>query len=183
MARVFPDGDYESWTQCRTLLAHAKIVLRSINDTDDEDRLNAATLWFKCGWFLALRGAYKEAEAMNQRALEARENVLGLEHPDTLGSVNNLGSVLSSQGGHEEAEAMHRQVLETREKALGREHPYTLGGVDNLGNVLSRQGKYEEAKVMYRRALEARVKVLGHEHPDTLANVIQLALVLFGQEN
>ena len=81
MARVFPDGNYESWTQCRSLLAHAKSVLKSIYDVDDKDRLNTATLSSNCGWFLDLQGAYEEAEAMHRRALEAREKVLGREHP------------------------------------------------------------------------------------------------------
>ncbi|KAJ5262212.1 hypothetical protein N7524_007517 [Penicillium chrysogenum] len=44
MARVFPGGEYESWSQCRSFLAHANSVLQSICDVDDEDRLNAATL-------------------------------------------------------------------------------------------------------------------------------------------
>jgi hypothetical protein len=68
-ARVFPDGDYESWTQCRSLLAHAGSVLKSIYDVDDEDWLNAATLSSNYGWFLDLQGAYEEAEAMHRRAL------------------------------------------------------------------------------------------------------------------
>lgn len=38
MVRAFPDGNYENWTQCRTLLAHAKSVLNSICDVDDENR-------------------------------------------------------------------------------------------------------------------------------------------------
>lgn len=49
MARVFPDGNYEHWTQCRTQFAHAKSVLTSINEADDDDRLNAATLSTNCG--------------------------------------------------------------------------------------------------------------------------------------
>jgi hypothetical protein len=60
MARVFPDGNYESWTQCRTLLAHAKSVLETACDVDDEDRLNAATLSSKSGRFLDLQGAQKK---------------------------------------------------------------------------------------------------------------------------
>ncbi|KAJ5884884.1 hypothetical protein N7495_009394 [Penicillium taxi] len=181
MARVFPDGQFESWTKCRSLLAHAKSVLKSIYDEDDEDRVNVATLLSKCGWFLYLQGAYKEAEAMHRRALEAREKVLGREHPHTLTSVNNLGLVLDSQGKYEEAEAMYRRDLEGSEKVLGREHPNTLTSINNLGSVLDSQGKYEEAEVMHRRALEAREKVLGRDHPDTPTSVNNLSLVLNSQ--
>jgi tetratricopeptide (TPR) repeat protein len=181
MARVFPGGEYESWSQCRSLLAHANSVLQSICDVDDEDRLNAATLLSNCGWFLHLQGVYEEAELMHRRALEARENALGREHPDTLTSVSDLGLVLSSQGKYDEAEAMHRRALEARENALGREHPDTLTSVSNLGDVLSSQGVYEEAEAMHRRALEARENVLGREHPDTLTSVNDLGLVLSSQ--
>ncbi|CAI7622745.1 unnamed protein product [Penicillium pancosmium] len=111
MAREFPDGNYESWTQCRSLLAHAKSVLQSLRDVDDEDRLHAATLLANCGWFLHLQGGYKEAEAMYRRALEAREKVLSREHPDMLTSVSNLGNVLDRQGKYEEAEVMRRRAL------------------------------------------------------------------------
>jgi hypothetical protein len=44
---------------------------------------------------------------MHQRALEGREKVLGNEHPDTLASVNRLGSVFARQGMYIKAEAMH----------------------------------------------------------------------------
>ncbi|KAJ5904758.1 uncharacterized protein N7473_001674 [Penicillium subrubescens] len=181
MARVFPDGNYESWTQCRTLLAHAKSVLKSVCDIDDEDVLNAATLSSNCGWFLNLQGVHTEAESMHRWGLATREKVLGREHPDTLTSVSYLGLVLRRQGKYEEAEAMHRRALEAREKVLGREHPDTLTSVSNLGLVLDSQGKYEEAEAMHRRALEAREKVLGREHPDTLTSVSNLGLVLDSQ--
>ncbi|CAI7613196.1 unnamed protein product, partial [Penicillium viridicatum] len=181
MARAFPDGNYESWTQCRSLLAHANSVLQSIGDVDDEDRLNAATLLSNCGWFLDLQGVYKEAELMHRRALEARENVLGREHPDTLTSASNLGLVLDSQGKYDEAEAMHRRDLEGSEKVLGREHPNTLTSVNNLGLVLSSQGKYDEAEAMHRQALEGYEEVLGRKHPATLTSVDNLGNVLFSQ--
>ena len=56
---------------------------------------------------------------MHRRDLEGSEKVLGPEHPSTLTSISNLGSVLSSQGKYEEAEAMHRRALEGDEKVLG----------------------------------------------------------------
>jgi Tfp pilus assembly protein PilF len=181
MARVFPDSEYENWTQCRSLLAHAKSVLKYINEVDDEDRLNAASLSSNCGWFLEFQGAYEEAGSMHQRALETREKVLGREHPDTLTSVNNLGSALDSQGKFDEAEKMHRWALEARERVLGPKHPDTLTSIDNLGVVLDSQGKYDEAEAMHRQALEVREKVLGREHPDTLTSVNNLGLVLSKQ--
>ena len=46
---------------------------------------------------------------MHRQTLELSRKVLGPEHPDTLKSMSELGSVLSSQGKYVEAEQMHRQ--------------------------------------------------------------------------
>ncbi|CAG7947031.1 unnamed protein product [Penicillium salamii] len=181
MVRAFPDGMYGNWAKFHSLLAHARSVLKAINDGDDEDRLNAATLSSNCGCFLGLQGSYKEAESMHRRALEAREKVLGREHPSTLTSVSNLGLVLDSQRKYDEAESMHRWALEAREKMLGHEHADTPTSVSKLGLVLSNQGKYEEAEAMYRRDLEGIEKVLGREHPETVTSVNNLGLVLDSQ--
>ncbi|PVH90575.1 hypothetical protein DM02DRAFT_547539, partial [Periconia macrospinosa] len=54
-----------------------------------------------------------------------REKKLGPEHPGTLLSVKNFGSVLSNQGKYEEAEAMHHRGLEGSEKVLRGVHPDT----------------------------------------------------------
>jgi Flp pilus assembly protein TadD len=64
------------------------------------------------GQALAKQGKYKVAEGMQRQALEGREKVLGIEHPDTLTNLNELGIVLNDQGRYEEAQVMHRQALE-----------------------------------------------------------------------
>ncbi|OCK97424.1 uncharacterized protein K441DRAFT_546848, partial [Cenococcum geophilum 1.58] len=81
-------------------------------------------------------GRYKEAEQINQQALEGRKKALGKEHPSTLISVSNLALVLQYQGRYKEAEQINRQALEGREKMLGKEHPSTLTSVSNLALVL-----------------------------------------------
>ena len=53
------------------------------------------------------QGKHDEAEAMNRRALDGYEKVLGEEHPYTLTSVSNLASVLRDQGKYEEAETIN----------------------------------------------------------------------------
>ncbi|KAI9785124.1 MAG: hypothetical protein M1839_000762 [Geoglossum umbratile] len=115
---------------------------------------------------------------MDRSALDAREATLRGEHPDTLTSANNLGSVLPRQGKYKEAEAMHRRALEGHEKVLGPEHPSTLTSAGNLGSALERQGKYKEAEAMHRRALETREKVLEPEHPSTLTSAGNLGSAL-----
>lgn len=83
---------------------------------------------------------YEEAEAMHRRVLEGGEKVLGSEHPNTLISVNDLGSVLGTQGKYEEAKAMYRRALERGGKVLASENSNTLISVNNLGYVLDKSG-------------------------------------------
>jgi tetratricopeptide (TPR) repeat protein len=177
LTAAFPSGDYKTWADCQVLLPHAREAISHVTG-DEEDVLNQAKIALSTGWYLYLRGEYKTAEKVVRMSVEGREKVLGPEHPDTLASVNNLGSVLERQGKYEEAEAIHRRALEGREKVLGPEHPDTLSSVDNLGLILSRQGKYEEAEAIHRWALEGREKVLGPEHPDTLISIDNLGWVL-----
>ena len=71
---------------------------------------------------------------------------VGMEHPSTLTSMNNLALVLNRQGKYEEAGQMHREVLRIMQKVLGMEHPHTLMSMNNLATVLGDQDKYEEAE-------------------------------------
>jgi tetratricopeptide (TPR) repeat protein len=77
--------------------------------------------------------------------------VLGKEHPDTLGSMNNLASPLRQQGNYAEAEAMDRQTLQLQETVLGKEHPETPRSMMNLAILLRQQGRYTESQAIYQR--------------------------------
>ncbi|MCJ1271298.1 hypothetical protein MMC22_011198 [Lobaria immixta] len=140
---------------------------------------------------LSYQGKDEEAGKLHRRALSDYEKmlgkkhaetlkskILGEEHPNTLGSIDNLALVLGYQGKYEAAERLHGRALGAREKILGEEHPDTLSSVDHLALVLGYQGKCEAAEELHRRALSAKEKILGKEHPDTLGSVNNLALVL-----
>ena len=179
LAEVFPNDEHKNRTMWRAYLPHASYALLSTDiDQNREDRIE---LLHKVGICLLSDGRFNEAESHLVEVMETREEMLGVQHPSTLVSVNNLGLVLESQGKYEEAEAMHRRALNAREKVLGPEHPGTLVSVNNLGLVLKRQGKYKEAEEMHRRDLEGSEKVLGLEHPETLASVNNLGIVLESQ--
>jgi tetratricopeptide (TPR) repeat protein len=180
IARVFPSGEYETWSECLELLPHSTAVL-SHTPGDDRAVVDGAAIKTNLGWYLLLRGEYATAKVILSEAIAEREKELGVNHPDTLTSVNNLALVLESQGRYEEAEAMNRRALAGREKELGVNHPDTLTSVNNIASVLESQGSYEEAEAMNRRALEGSEKELGVNHPDTLTSVNNIASVLESQ--
>ncbi|OCK74142.1 TPR-like protein [Lepidopterella palustris CBS 459.81] len=182
MDETFPVGRFENWSICQALFPHAKEIL-SYRPVSNDFMEQWASVAFKIAWYAAETGSYKTAEVMGRRALEAREKMLGKEHPDTLTSISNLASVLQNQGKYKAAEEMNRRALEGRDNALGKEHPDTLTSVSNLALVLQYQGKYKAAEEMNRRALEAMEKALGKEHLDTLTSVSNLASLLQFQGN
>jgi Tetratricopeptide repeat len=69
--------------------------------------------------------------------------VFGLEHPNVLRCVSNLGIALNEQGRYGEAEETNRRALKLAEKILGLEHSNTLTCIDNPGVTL---GKTRETR-------------------------------------
>ncbi|OQV00398.1 hypothetical protein CLAIMM_05895 isoform 2 [Cladophialophora immunda] len=124
---------------------------------------------------------YDAAEKMYMRVLAWCEKALGVDHPSTLETVNNLGNLYVNQGKLVDAEGMYMRALAGKEKALGVNHPSTLDTVNNLGNLCVNQGKLDEAKVMYMRALAGYEKALGVDHPSTLDTVNNLGLLYVNQ--
>jgi hypothetical protein len=103
--KAFLNGDHRTWEACRALLLHLRVVVGYT--AAEEDVLGQAHCSVKARWYLLLRGEYVAAEQLFRASLAGREKILRREHPNTLTSVSNLGSVLESQGKYKEAEAMH----------------------------------------------------------------------------
>jgi hypothetical protein len=93
LATTFPGGDYKTWPESQALLPHVDEIMRHSSKVE-ESLLSWATLADKVGWYLFLKGWYEEAEVIHRRALRIREKVRGPEHPDTLSSFSQLGSVI-----------------------------------------------------------------------------------------
>ena len=117
---------WAGWWECQTCkqaftgdmqrgLADAWWAQVSGRAEDDAERLSAAG---NLASSLLVQGKYPEAEALQNQVLEARERVLGPDHPRTLAIKCNLAGSLSGQGKHPEVEALLNQVLEARE--IGR---------------------------------------------------------------
>jgi tetratricopeptide (TPR) repeat protein len=90
------------------------------------------------GKLLQDKDDYEGAEALFRRALEGRQKALGVKHPDTLSSMENLGNFLKLKLDYEGAEALYRRALEGWEKIKGADHYWTLFKVNNLGVLLNK---------------------------------------------
>ncbi|KAG9242296.1 hypothetical protein BJ878DRAFT_555788 [Calycina marina] len=170
---VFPDRKHQNRIVWRRYLAHAQLALNSrLIDQGQKRRINLA---WKVGNCLDSDGRWKEAETLLVQVMEFRKKVFGIEHPQTLTSMNNLALLYQSQGKYEAAEPLYEETLQLRKKVLSLEHPQTLTSMKNLAGLYQSQGKYEAAEPLYEETLQLSKKVLGLEHPDTLQSMNNLA--------
>src|SRR5436190_106243 len=159
-------------------LPHAQCIIATFNMGLSRTKETKELLWrllYMVGWCSQIKGQYADAEAIYRQMLQLQETVLGKDHPNMLGSMNNLAVSLNQQGKYAEAEAMHRQMLQLQETVLGKDHPYTLRSMNNLAGSLHQQGKYAEAEAMHQQMLQLRETVLGKDHPYMLMSMNNLA--------
>jgi serine/threonine protein kinase len=107
-----------------------------------------------------------------------RMSKLGIDHPDTLNSCNNLAAAYLDAGRTAEAIGVNKKTLELRTARLGSAHPDTLESRNNLANALQAQGRMGEAIALHEETLKLRTAKLGPDHPDTLISRNNFAAAL-----
>jgi tetratricopeptide (TPR) repeat protein len=130
---------------------------------------------------LYAQGKYAQAEPLYRKELAVREEVLGLKHPDTAQSYNDLAVILDALGRAHEAEPLYRKALPIKEEVLGPKHPDTAESYNNLAMNLQAQGRAQEAEPLLRQALAVYEEVLGPQHPYTANAYSNLAINLQAQ--
>jgi tetratricopeptide (TPR) repeat protein len=103
------------------------------------------------------------------------QRILGADHPDTLGSRNNLAYAYRLAGRVGEAIPLFEQTLADYGRVLGAGHPYTLTSRNNLAYAYQSAGRLGEAIPLFERTLADRERILGADHPDTLTSRNDLA--------
>ena len=83
-------------------------------------------------WTLFPQGRLAEAESVQRRLLALERRVLGPDHRETLGTMDQLASTLCEEGNCADAGKLDREVLEKEMRLLGPEAFNTLATMDNL---------------------------------------------------
>ncbi|MCX6879345.1 MAG: tetratricopeptide repeat protein [Verrucomicrobia bacterium] len=132
-------------------------------------------------------------------ALAARERVLGPEHPDTLASVSNLGSLFgvgviltqrrpnlaaveqAEQQGRTSAELSPEQLeraLEAKRASGQTDDPQFAVDLNNYALRLRKLGRYDEAAKHLEEAISIEDRFLPAEHPKRAHRRNNLSIVL-----
>ncbi len=130
-------------------------------------------------------GDYAQARPLLLEALDVRRRVFA-DAMDTAtredardklaGSLNNVGSLLSTTDRLREAEAMLRESLSLREAARPPRIVSLALSRTSLAMNLMRQGRPGEAEPLLRQVVADRTMVLGPGHPQTVAAIAELAV-------
>jgi tetratricopeptide (TPR) repeat protein len=126
-------------------------------------------------------GAHEKAAAQFRLALDRWEGQLGVDHPDTLKAVNNLGQTMMRLRRPAEAESLYRRALDGRRRALGADDPFTLVTMNNLAELYRATGRMEEAEAMLRQTLDAQRRVQGESHKNTITTMANLGALLLSR--
>ena len=124
-------------------------------------------------------GLHARAQALAQRALDARMSLHGSADPRTLQSTTQLGWILHMEGHDSDAEPLERRALADERRVLGADDPLTLETADDLGMTLKTLGQFTEAETLERATIDAATRRLGPENALTMQSVNHLGSILF----
>jgi hypothetical protein len=154
----------ETWPACAALLPHARAAL-----TDDSVGMA------RMADYLGSSGSPAAGRDLNSRIANAREQVLGPEHPDTLDARGNVAFWTGEAGDPAAARDQYAALLPIRERVSGADHPDTLSDRASLARWTGEAGDPAAARDQYAALLPVIERVRGAEHPDTLVTRARLA--------
>ncbi len=117
---------------------------------------------------------YSEGKEQLEKAVAARTEALGGEHPDTLEAMSDLASVTLDLGEYERGHEMFLSLSSTSERVLGPLHPSTLKRMFYLASSQFRIGEHQTAAETYERVLAAYEQ--GVADPDDTRGAIFASL-------
>ena len=100
-----------------------------------------------------LRGPPDAYLSMTRKDLELTREVLGPNHPFTLGGLVNIGEALEDLGRFEDALTQFRLARRESERVLGRDHPQVAWVIADECRALDDLGRYREARETCAQAL------------------------------
>jgi tetratricopeptide (TPR) repeat protein len=112
------------------------------------------------------RGDFSNAMEYYAEALAMREKLFGIEHDQTLVTMNDIAVLSDQLGQTQKAIEQYKKILAIREKISGSEHKETLITTNNLAVCLKNIGCIDESNQLFTQVLIIRERILEKNHPD-----------------
>lgn len=153
---------------------------RAERDLADEPEVQASVRSTIGCTYMAL-GLFADAEAQLRRALLMRRSVLGENHPDVAGSLDELAGLMMEKGDYSAAEPLYRSALAMNRELLGERNATVATNISNIATLLTNQARYAEAESLCRESLTMTRDVLGENSADFATSLSNLATLLQAQ--
>jgi eukaryotic-like serine/threonine-protein kinase len=162
-------------------IADAKNVVDKLSNKSDLDaslRKYQAVANNEIGLRLADLDRPAESMPFLEAAYALHRELSGDDHPDTLGTLNNIGLALMGQRHFDQGLIRFEEVLRRGTPVLGENHPGILTTLQNAGGCAFRTGQFPKALELLRRSESSRRAVLGERHPATAQTMLWVARTL-----
>jgi tetratricopeptide (TPR) repeat protein len=113
-------------------------ILEKYDTYDDRAREEALKSADNLAQVLCKQGDLKGAEETGRCMISRREDLLGMDHIDTLVGVHTLAEVMAARGRHEEAITLFQQAYCGTAKRVGRQHPDAVEFLEDFNNAVGR---------------------------------------------
>jgi len=107
---------------------------------------------------------------MHNKLLDSRLRVLGIEHSDTIATMNNMCCVLTKLGRKDESLELQERVLEIQSKIYGEQHPNTVLTIFNVAMAQCNVRRFDDAHRNASRGLLLARKI---DHEEYIAHFVE----------
>jgi tetratricopeptide (TPR) repeat protein len=126
---------------------------------------------------------YVDAEAFAHRAIVSKSSALGINHPDVLLTLDQLGHIYAEQGKLKEARQCYEKALTIGDTVDLSHNPIYNTVRYDLALLYIEQENWGRAAELLRRVSIGRMSMLGAEDPGTIEAFSHLAEVCIRQKN
>jgi hypothetical protein len=148
----------QAWPVCAALQPHVQAAL-----ADDSSGMA------RIANYLGSSGSFAAARDLQRKVLDAREHILGAEHPHTLAARHCLANWTGRAGDRAGARDVLAALVPVEERVLGPEDPETLAARHDLADWTGEAGDWFGARDVLAALVPVEERVLGPEDPETLA--------------
>lgn len=103
---------------------------------------------------------FKEALPLCKRALKIQIVLLGVDHPTTLSTMNQLGNIYSSLSKYTKAVSYYKLFSALQIQVLGEKHPASIKTLSSLAALYKMMGKLNESEELYLKCLSIGENIL-----------------------
>ncbi|KAJ0417144.1 hypothetical protein BJY00DRAFT_316101 [Aspergillus carlsbadensis] len=162
----------------RLLLILEEKVLRVSGDDDPAFMLTVKALMVDT--YIG-QAQLDKAEELGLYVFEQRKQLLGIEHDDTLKSMNQLSGLYRMQERWAEAMPLYLQLLDIHRRRRSRGDDTTPSCLNDLVETFRALGNWKEAEKTQLQALEIARDALGPDHQDYLLMMNSLVNIYLKQ--